>query len=214
MPDVPDGLAFATQDLAPHEAPSHFRAHTYRHVWTVSHDRAAVWAWLNDPATFTDGQLPPYRVEFVPPFAGGPTSFAPGVLNVHHGPGILFAGVLGEIAPPAPGRTAYRDLRYFYGSHALSMRLVRPTRLQFWADDAAPRSTRVTLQLDALVARWFVPAWALGQRAFWAGFGDAMTSGVAERSGTTRPSPRWQPAAIAAGATVGVAALAICRWRG
>ncbi|MEM8556638.1 MAG: hypothetical protein AAGG50_02235 [Bacteroidota bacterium] len=174
----------------------------------MPHPRAAVWAWLNDPATFTDGQVPPYRVEFVPPFAGGPDGFAPGVLNVHHGPGILFAGVLGAITAPAPGRTAYRDLRYFYGSHALSMRLVRPTRLQFWADEAAPDTTRVTLQLDALVAGWFVPAWATGQRVFWSGFGETMARQVSRSSSGAAVSSRWASGALAAGAALGVAWLA------
>ncbi|MEO0855234.1 MAG: hypothetical protein AAFY55_00095 [Bacteroidota bacterium] len=202
-----------TDEVAPHAAPLGFRVHTYRHAWTVPHDRAAVWAWLNDPATFTDGQVPPYRVEFVSPYKGGPMGFSPGVLNVHHGPGILFAGVLGAITPPVPGRTAYRDLRYFYGSYALSLRLVRPTRLQFWADDAAPGSTQVMLQLDAFVARWFNPAWSLAQRAFWAGFGDTMTKQVARRSGSSSAPSLVYPAALALGATLGVAALAARRSR-
>ena len=44
----------------------------------MGHPLDRVWAWLNDPATLVEGQLWPYRVEFVD---GG---FEPGVLNVHH----------------------------------------------------------------------------------------------------------------------------------
>ena len=79
----------------------------------------------------------------------------PGVLNVHHGPLINFAGVIGEVRDPRPGVPAYRDLKYLYGSYAISPRFARPTRLQFWAEEADGH-TCVTLQLDALVRRPFV----------------------------------------------------------
>ena len=82
--------------------------------------RAEVWAWLCDPATFTDGQIPPFRVEFLRN-TSGETGFAPGVYNAHVGPLMSFSGVLGEIEPEA-----YRDLQYFYGSYAVSHALFRP----------------------------------------------------------------------------------------
>jgi hypothetical protein len=60
--------------------------------------------------------------------------FEPRVLNVHHGPQLNVAGVIGEVRDPQSGVAAYRDLKYFYGSYAISSRFVRPTRLQFWAE--------------------------------------------------------------------------------
>ena len=77
-----------------------------------------------------------------------------------------------------PGaRPAYRDLKCFYCSYALCPRLARPTRLQFWVDEAAG-GTVVTLRLDALVRRRFVVVWALGQRNFWSRFPRWMASAL------------------------------------
>lgn len=102
-------------------APEGFVEHAYQKTFLMGHPVGRVWAWLNDPATFVDGQVRPYRVEFVD---GG---FEPGVLNVHHGPFLNAAGAIGEVRGPGE-RPAYRDLKYFYGSYALSLRLARPTR--------------------------------------------------------------------------------------
>ena len=66
--------------------------------------------------------------------------------------------------PEAPGG-AYRDLKYFYVSYAISPRLARPARLQFWAE-ATDGATRLALQLDALVRRRFVRLWDTLQRVF------------------------------------------------
>ncbi len=159
----------------PTGAPEGFVTHVYRKTFTVPHSRGRVWAWLNDPATFVEGQVWPFRVEFVD---GG---FEPGVLNVHHGPLMNFAGVIGEVRNPEAGVTAYRDLKYLYGSYALSPRLSRPTRLQFWADDAADNlsgSTAVTLQLDSLVRRGFLRPWDLAQKVFWSRFPRWMRSAL------------------------------------
>jgi hypothetical protein len=91
---------------------------------------------------------------------------------VHHGPFLNVAGVIGEVRDPRPGIPAYRDLKYFYGSYALSPRLVRPTRLQFWAEatDVEGTNTLVALRLDGLVRRPFVPLWEYSQRIFWSRF--------------------------------------------
>ena len=152
----PEGFA------VPAGAPNGFVRHAYEKTFSVGHPVGRVWAWLNDPATFVDGQVWPFRVEFVD---GG---FEPGVLNVHHGPFLNVAGAIGEVRGPG-ARTAYRDLKYFYGSYALSPRLARPTRLQFWAEERGG-GTVVTLRLDALVREPFVPVWDFGQRVFWSRF--------------------------------------------
>ncbi|MEM9777619.1 MAG: hypothetical protein AAF902_23785, partial [Chloroflexota bacterium] len=62
-------------------------------------------------------------------------------------------------------------LQYFYGSHFISIRLVRPTRLQFWVEEISSNETKVILQLDSLVAKWFAPIWSFGNRYFWNSFG-------------------------------------------
>ncbi len=150
----------------PYGAPQGFVEHAYQRSFVVPVPIERVWGWLNDPATFTEGQVWPYRVEFVD---GG---FEPGVLNVHYGPFLNAAGVIGEVRGPSPRAPGYRDLKYFYGSYALSPRLVRPTRLRFWAEEAfsPARDTRVSLRLDSLVRRPFVPVWELSQRIFWSRF--------------------------------------------
>ena len=150
----------------PNGAPPGFVEHAYERSFVAPFPVGLVWGWLNDPATFTEGQVWPYRVEFV---RGG---FEPGVLNVHHGPFLNAAGVIGEVRDPAPGVSGYRDLKYFYGSYALSPRLVRPTRLRFWAEETSSTAegSRVSLELDSLVRRQFVPVWELSQKIFWSRF--------------------------------------------
>ena len=75
---------------APSDPPPGFVAHVFEHRWTIGRPRAAVWEWLCDPATFIDGQIPPYRVEFLSG-ATGSTGFEPGVYNAHVGPACAVA---------------------------------------------------------------------------------------------------------------------------
>ena len=156
----------ANYQLVPQGAPESFLHHEYRKTWTIPRPRREIWEWLNRPETFTEAQIPPYRVEFVSPSIDEPSGFHPGGLNIHHGPMLLASGQLGEIRPEE-----YRDLQYFYGSYVISLRLVRPTRLQFWLEQDGPEQTRVTMQIDALVISWFLPFWELGSRGFWGLFG-------------------------------------------
>ena len=201
---MPDPLlAPRSQTLAP-AAPRGFRAHAFARAYRVGHPREAVWDWLCDPATFVDGQVPPFRVEFVAP-DGTPGGFREGTFTAHHGPGILFAGVLGEHVPPASGVTAYRDLRYGYGSYALSLRLARPTRLQFWADARGLHETEVRVQLDADVREALVPLWDRAMRVFWAGFGTALERQVGARAAGAPPS-LWRRRPVLALAGVAAAA--------
>lgn len=157
---------------APAIPPPGFTHSTYEHVWQIAAPRAAIWDWLCDPATFVDGQIPPFRVEFLTN-ERGETGFAEGVYNAHVGPFMSFSGVLGEIVP-----LEYRDLQYCYGSYALSHALFRPTRLQFWLadaddadDDADDPTTVLTLQVDAHVRRRAEPLWRRAMGLFWARFG-------------------------------------------
>ena len=114
---------------APADPPPGFVRDVYDHAWTIGRPISQVWQWLNDPATFTDGQIPPFRVEFLTN-AAGQTGFHEGVYNAHVGPLMSFSGVLGELQ-----HESYRDLQYFYGSYAVSHALFRPVRLQFWVDE-------------------------------------------------------------------------------
>ena len=160
-PSLPAGVTASPAEPAPG-----FVLDVYEHEWTIQRPRDAVWAWLCDPSTFVDGQIWPYRVEFEAD-EQGPGGFRPGVFNTHSGPGINFAGVIGEIRPGE-----YRDLQYFYGSYAISHRLVRPTRLQFWAEDGPTEgSTVLRLQVDCHVRKRFVGPWSRVMSLFWPRFG-------------------------------------------
>jgi hypothetical protein len=151
---------------APHAAPTGFAPHVYATTFTSAHPRERVWRWLCDPATFTEGQVWPWRVEFVDPVTREAAGFEEGVLTTHHGPLINFAGQLTEIRG-VDHDVAYRDLRYFYGSYAISLRLFRPTRLQMWAEDAGEgEGTRVRIQLDSYVRPALAHVWTWGQRTF------------------------------------------------
>lgn len=159
----------------PAGAPEGFVEHLFARRFVVEHPIGRVWAWLNDPATFVEGQVCPYRVEFVD---GG---FEPGVLNLHHGPLLNVAGAIGEVRGPdgIGDRYAHRDLKYLYDSYAISPRLVRPTRLEFFAREA-DGGTEVTLRLHSLVRRPFVRVWDLAQRAFWSRFPRWMEASLSD----------------------------------
>lgn len=160
-------------------APDGFVEHAYRKSFPMPYPIERVWEWLNDPATFTEGQVWPFRVEFVD---GG---FEPGVSNVHHGPFMNFAGAIGEVRGPdtVPGGVAYRDLRYFYSSYAISPRLARPMRLQFWVERSGGGSV-VTPRVDSLVRGPFAGACILAQRVFWSRFPRWMDSSLRNSGGS------------------------------
>ncbi|MEM9652574.1 MAG: hypothetical protein AAGA65_10790 [Actinomycetota bacterium] len=165
-PDVPAEGSIAPIRPFPLQAPTGFVANVYEHRWQISRPRTAVWSWLCEPATFVDGQIRPFRVEFLQN-AEGETGFAEGVYNSHVGPFMSFSGVLGTIEPER-----YRDLQYFYGSYAVSHALFRPTRLQFWVDDGpSADSTTLRLQLDTYVRGSAEKLWIRGMNVFWKRFG-------------------------------------------
>ena len=162
--------ATTTATALPQGAPAHFGPHVFEKSFTVPAPREAVWAWLNDPATFVDGQVWPFRVEFV---GGG---MEPGVLNIHHGPAMNFVGVVGEMHRPV-----FRDLHYLYGSYAVTLRWFRPTRLRFWLAENGDGETVVRLRLDSLVRRRMHGAWTFLLKAYWSLFPFWTRRGVARR---------------------------------
>ncbi|NNE74864.1 MAG: hypothetical protein HKN26_14465 [Acidimicrobiales bacterium] len=168
MDNTPARKAAPIMSVAPFPPapPAGFVRHEYQRRWEIGRARSAVWQWLCDPSTFTDGQIPPFRVEFLTN-AAGETGFAEGVYNAHVGPFMSFSGVLGEIEPER-----YRDLQYFYGSYAISHALFRPTRLQFWLEDGNARgTTMMQLQLTADVRRRAERVWVKSMDLFWRRFG-------------------------------------------
>ena len=112
------------------------------------------WEKLNLRETFIDAQFFPYKVEFATGLKSG--CFQTGELNIHHGPFLSVHGSIGKVSEN------YRDLNYFYGSYALSFRLVRPTRLEFLKENDGIR-----LKLHAFIKPWFAPFWRMGNNFFW-----------------------------------------------
>lgn len=145
--------------------PPGFVEHQHRFEVLSSRSREEIWEWLNTPETFTKNQVWPFRVEFVAPSAEQPADFSVGVLNVHHGPLLNFAGVLTQMEAQT-----YRDLQYYYGSYALSLRLIRPTRLQFWLEDTPTGGTKVMGQVDSYVKPYMRGLWGGLQKMFWGQF--------------------------------------------
>ena len=139
----------------------------------VARPVARVWEWLDDPATFVDGQVWPYAVEFHhPPHTD---AFRPGVRNDHHGPGLSLPAVVGAVHPPR-----HRELIYLYGAFVASPRLLRPVRLAFDLEtDPVGERTRITVTSEAVVRTPLVAAWRAGNTTFWRRFGrwcEAATS--------------------------------------
>ncbi|MEM7411396.1 MAG: hypothetical protein AAF430_14250 [Myxococcota bacterium] len=149
----------------PQPLPPGFEAHAFDASFEIRVPREQVWEWLETPATFTDGQVWPFRVEFLSREPGEPVGFHEGGLNAHHGPAMSFVGILTEIR-----EGAYRDLRYFYGSYVLSLRWIRPTRLEFWVEDASEGATQVRLRVESQVRRGGAGAWSWLQKRFWGRF--------------------------------------------
>jgi hypothetical protein len=153
--------------------PKHFKTHVFTKEYRSPHQESQIWDWLNDPATFIDDQIWPYRVEFLPN-ENQAHDFETGVINNHHGPMLSLAGEIGEITPH------YRDLHYYYGSYAISFRIIRPFRLEFWTEDKGDHRI-VTVQLSSYIAPSFYKLWNWSQKIFWSRFGKWMNKSVKKR---------------------------------
>lgn len=120
---------------------------------------------LNATSTFSDGQIFPFRVEFLDPSTGRFTKkFEEGILTNHHGPLLSAVGILREIDFPN-----YRDLQYFYGAYAISFRLFRPHRLEIFTTEENSKC-RVRVRLSTYVKNGWGWLWRLGQTCFWPSF--------------------------------------------
>ncbi|MGJ3236316.1 hypothetical protein [Marivirga sp.] len=150
--------------------PRNFKTHIFTKEYETLYSEEEIWKWLNNADTFIKSQVWPFRVEFLRN-EYQTKDFETGVLNNHHGPGLSLAGKIGEITPH------YRDLEYFYGSYALSFRLVRPFRLEFWSENKGDKRI-VKVQLSSFVSKSFYSIWAWSQKIFWNRFGKKMNSGI------------------------------------
>ena len=146
--------------------PPKFQDHQFNLEFEIKEPKERIWQWLNRPETFTDTQVPPYKVEFYSPDPDNiPDGFHEGVLNIHHGPFINFAGILGKIEDQS-----YRDLQYYHGSYALSLRWIRPYRLEFWLEDGDADHSKVKMRLSSWVKPWIANFWTGCQKLFWSRF--------------------------------------------
>ncbi len=153
--------------------PEAFRNHSYKRSYTVKYSEGQVWQWLNNPDTFKNNQVWPYRVVFTRT-ESQKHDFEEGVFNSHHGPLMSFTGVIGEVKP------SYRDLKYLYGSYFLSFRWIRPQRLQFWTEPQKDGHTTLTMQLDSYVKPSFYKFWNWSQGLFWGRFGRWANKSIAK----------------------------------
>lgn len=146
----------------------------------IPHPVLDVWAWLDDPATFVDGQVWPFAVEFHHP--PGTHAFRPGVRNDHHGPLLSLPAVVGAVRPPA-----HRELIYLYGGYVGSTRLLRPSRLLFdLASSPDQRRTRLTVTCEAAVRTPVLALWRAGNRWFWPRLGRWCDASLSARADDAR----------------------------
>ena len=145
--------------------------HSFQRVFSVNSNTDDVWRWINDPRTFIDAQLPPYRVEFIP------ERFEVGVLNNHHGPGLNLPAVITVMQEPE-----YREMRYLYGSYVISPRIIRPTLIQFWLDPTNDGATQLRLVLQSWVHPWVSGLWTAFQKLFWCAFALTINRDVARHA--------------------------------
>ncbi len=155
-------------DLKTQPLPSNFRKNIYDISFTLPISQEQAFAWLLKKQTFTRGQLPPYKVEFLPK-TNNPY-MQQGDFTNHHGPLIQFAGIMSEVT------NSYRRLDYFYGSYALSFRWIRPLCLEVWVDPYEAGSSVemskaiVKLRLTTGVHRMLNGLWSLLMKFFWPQF--------------------------------------------
>jgi hypothetical protein len=150
----------------------------------IPHPVRAVWGWLDDPATFVDGQVWPFAVEFHHP--PGTHAFRPGVRNDHHGPLLSLPAVVGAVRPPA-----HRELLYLYGAHVVSTRLLRPSRLLL-RPRVEPRSAADAPDGDLRGGGAHAGGglWRAGNRWFWPRLGRWCDASLSARAAGDGLRPR------------------------
>ena len=125
------------------------------------HSIEETWAWLNKKETFTKGQIPPYRVEFVSSDPNTPAEFEEGCYNNHHGP---FLHLPAQITVMKP--CEYREMQYLYGSYVFSFRLIRPTALKFYLQPQE-KGCSVEVVLESQTRPFLQGIWERSNLFFW-----------------------------------------------
>ena len=149
--------------LQPH--PPGFLDHKYSFSRKIKASETTIWNWLNQMDTFTKHQVWPYKVEFYSPDpAKIKEGFNEGILTNHIGPFINFPGKITSIL------VNYRDLQYFYGSYAISHRIIRPYRLEFSTLKQTEGFTILNCTLRSYVKPGWIRFWQLGLKFFWSSF--------------------------------------------
>ncbi len=124
----------------------------------ISADRKKVWEWVNQRETFAEGQVFPYRVEYLADSQKG--AFELGEWSNHHGPLLSACGAITELTETR------RVLTYFYGSYVLSFRYVRPVQLIFeWESE-----DELSVSLESHVKPWIKMPYEKIQYIFWGNF--------------------------------------------
>jgi hypothetical protein len=152
--------------------PEGFVEHTYERTYHLDHNPNKVWDILLQQSTFSKTQIWPFRVEF----ESKEKYMKEGMDNVHHGPFMLFSGVVTSVSPPR-----YRDLHYYTGSYFGSLRWVRPARLEFDLSEESG-STRLVLRLSAYVKPWIKGLWNNMLGLFWSNFGRWLNRYISKKS--------------------------------
>ena len=175
-------LKMETQVIASQPKPPKFKESFVEHCFELPvpegvssealHEKA--WAWLNSKETFQNGQIFPFRVEFVR--EGTPEApFEVGTYTNHHGPLLNANGVITQMVD-----IGYRELRYFYGSYVLSFRAIRPVNLEFWVQDqpfsenpkepSSQKKLYVKVKMHAYVHPWIFGLFESTLTYFWKRF--------------------------------------------
>ena len=159
--------------------PPGFHEHVFEFRFTPTRSMDATWAWLMRPETFTQGQLWPWRVEFLEtPLENGTVArgFEVGTLNAHHGPLMNFCGVITRVE--TADDVCERDLEYGYGAYAIGFRFIRPRLLTIRVTRVDETHCEVMVRVTSHVRRGWNRIWTLGQRGFWPSFKLALRRGV------------------------------------
>jgi len=154
-------------DILPAAAPKQFHRDEFNLHFMLNARIESVAQYLNRTQTFTQGQMPPYKVEFLDPSSHLETArFEVGILTNHFGPFLSLPGKITQIEGHR-----YRELLYSYGAYAISNRLFRPEKLQFWFDPTeASNQTKVHLRLTTSCRYGWKWLWRVGMWSFWPSF--------------------------------------------
>ncbi len=159
--------------------PPRFREHVFEYACTINRSMTSTWQWLLRPETFTQGQLWPWRVEFLEtPQEDGSTAcgFDIGTLNAHHGPLMNFCGVITRIEEG--DQICERDLEYGYGAYAIGFRFIRPRLLTIRVSKLDDAKCEVVIRVTSHVRHGWSRLWTMMQRCFWPMFRLAARRGV------------------------------------